>query len=62
MNIMIFLTKDINFNEYYGFKQLFSEIKNQHIKFGDALKKQKKLNLVKQGQIGKNSLKQKDVI
>ena len=46
-------TKDINFYEYMDSKKLFNAIKNNQIKFDDALKGQeeflKKLNNVKMG-------------
>ena len=37
-------TKDISFYEYMDSKELFNKIKNNQIKFDDALKKQKKLS------------------
>ena len=53
-------TKDVSFYEYMDSKELFSEIKNNRLKFDDALKKQeglfKKINEVK---IGKKTLEQK---
>ena len=46
-------TKDVNFYEYMDSKKLFNAIKNNEIKFDDALKGQeeflKKLNNVKMG-------------
>ena len=46
-------TKDVNFYEYMDSKKLFNAIKNNQIKFDDALKGQeeflKKLNNVKMG-------------
>ena len=49
--------KDVNFYEYYDSKELFNEIKNNPLRFSDALKKQeellKKINGVK---IGKKNL------
>ena len=55
-------TKDVSFYEYMDSKELFSEIKNNRLKFDDALKKQeglfKKINEVK---IGKKTLEQKKI-
>ena len=52
-------TKDVNFYEYYDSKELFNEIKNNPLRFSDALKKQeellKKINGVK---IGKKTFEQ----
>ena len=46
-------TKNVSFYEYIDSKELFDKIKNNQIKFDDALKKQKlflnKLNDVKMG-------------
>ena len=36
-------TKDVSFYEYMDSKELFSEIKNNRLKFDDALKKQEGL-------------------
>ena len=36
-------TKNVNFYEYYHFKEPFDEIKNNRLKFDEALKKQKEL-------------------
>ena len=51
--------KDVNFYEYYDSKELFNEIKNNPLRFSDALKKQeellKKINGVK---IGKKTFEQ----
>ena len=45
-------TKDVSFYEYMDSKELFNKIKNNRLKFDDALKKQKelrnKINEVKQ--------------
>ena len=34
-------TKDVSFYEYYGSGELFNEIKNNRLRFDEALKKQK---------------------
>ena len=34
-------TKDVSFYEYYDSKELFNEIKNNRLRFDEALKKQK---------------------
>ena len=56
-------TKDVSFYEYMDSKELFNKIKNNQIKFDDALKKQKlflnKLNDVK---LGSKTHEQKEVI
>ena len=56
-------TKDVNFYEFMDSKELFNKIKNNQIKFDDALKKQKlflnKLNDVK---MGRKTSEQKEVI
>ena len=56
-------TKDVSFYEYMDSKELFNKIKNNQIKFDDALKKQKlflnKLNDVK---MGRKTSEQKEVI
>ena len=62
MNKLYFMwecaTKDANFNEYYDSKQHLNGIKTQHIKLGDALKKQKELlKKINQLKIGKKSPK-----
>ena len=36
-------TKDVSFYEYMDSKELFNKIKNNRLKFDDALKKQKEL-------------------
>ena len=54
-------TKDVNFNESYDSKHLPYGMKKQHIKFDDALKKQKEL-LKKNFKIDENTPKQKDAI
>ena len=47
-------TKDVNFYEYYDSKELFNEIKNNRLRFSNALEKQKellkKINEVKMGE------------
>ena len=56
-------TNDVNFNEYYDQKHLLNGIKNQSIKFDDALKKQKDLlKQINEVKIHENTPKQKDVI
>ena len=36
-------TKDVSFYEYYGSEELFNEIKNNRLRFDEALKNQKEL-------------------
>ena len=36
-------TKDVSFYEYYGSGELFNEIKNNRLRFDEALKNQKEL-------------------
>ena len=57
------LTKDVSFYEYMDSRELFNSIKDNQIKFDEAIKKQSeflnKLSIVK---IGKKILKQKETI
>ena len=56
-------TKDVNFYEFMDSKELFNKIKNNQIKFDDALKKQKQfLNKLNDVNVGKKTPEQKKVI
>ena len=49
-------TKDVNFYEYTDSKELFNKIKNNQLKFDDALKKQKELlNKINEVKIGRKT-------
>ena len=53
-------TKDVNFYEYMDSKELFSELKNNRLKFDDALKIQKELlKKINEVKIGKKPLNKK---
>ena len=50
-------TKDVSFNEYCDSKQLFNEMKNNRLKFDQALKGQKQLlKIINEVNIGKKNL------
>ena len=56
-------TKDVSFYEYMDSKELFNKIKNNQIKFDDALKKQKLfLNGLNEVKMGRKTFEQKRVI
>ena len=56
-------TKDVSFYEYMNSKEIFTEIRNNQIKFDDALKKQKVfLNKLIEVKIGRKTFEQKKVI
>ena len=56
-------TEDVSFYKHMDFKELFSEIKNNRLKFDDAVKRQKELlKKVNEVKIGKRPLEQKEVI
>ena len=56
-------TKDVSFYEYMDSKELFNKIKNNQIKFDDALKKQKNfLNKLNDVKLGRKTPEQKEVI
>ena len=56
-------TKDVSFYEYMDSKELFNKIKNNQIKFDDALKKQKNfLNKLNDVKMGRKTPKQKERI
>ena len=49
-------TKDVNFHEYMDSKKLFNAIKNNQIKFDDALKGQEEfLKKINNAKMGKNT-------
>ena len=53
-------TKDVSFYEYMDSKELFSELKNNRLKFDDALKIQKELlKKINEVKIGKKPLNKK---
>ena len=55
--------KDVNFYEYYDSKELFNEIKNNRLRFNDALKKQKELlKKINEVKIGRKTFEQEKVI
>ena len=48
--------KDVSFYEYYDSKELFDEIKNNRLRFDDAVKKQKELlKKINEVKIGKKN-------
>ena len=56
-------TKDVSFYEYIDSKELFNKIKNNQIKFDDALKKQTKfLTKLTEVKLGREKAEQKEVI
>ena len=56
-------TKDVNFYEFMDSKELFNNIKNNQIKFDDAIKIQKLLfNELSDVKIGRKTPEQKEVI
>ena len=56
-------TKDVNFYEYMDSKELFNKIKNNRLKFDDALKKQKELrNKINEVKIGRKTQEQEKAI
>ena len=56
-------TEDVSFYKHIDFKELFSEIKNNRLKFDDAVKRQKELlKKINEVKIGKRPLEQKEVI
>ena len=56
-------TKNVTFYEYMDSKELFYKIKNNQIKFDDALKKQKLfLNKLNEVKMGRKTSEQKEVI
>ena len=56
-------TKDINFYEYYDSKELFSEIKNNWLKFDEAQKYQKEmLKKITEVKMGRKTPEQEEVI
>ena len=56
-------TEDVSFYKHMDFKELFSEIKNNRLKFDDAVKRQKELlKKINEVKIGKRPLEQKEVI
>ena len=53
-------TEDVSFTEYYDSKELFNEIKNNGLKFDDALKRQKELlKKINEVKMGNKTLEQK---
>ena len=55
--------KKVNFYGYYDSKELFNEIKDNQLKFDDALKKQKELlNKINEVKIGTKTSEQEKVI
>ena len=56
-------TKDVSFYEYMDSRELFDKIKNNQIRFDDALKKQKKFfKKISEIKLGKKTAEQKEVI
>ena len=56
-------TKDVSSYEYYDSKELFNEIKNNRLRFNDALKKQKELlKKINEVKIGTKTFEQEKVI
>ena len=56
-------TKDVSFYEFIDFKELFNKMKNNQIKFDDALKKQKLfLNQLNNVKMDRKTLEQQKVI
>ena len=56
-------TKDVRFYEYMNSKELFNEIKDNWLRFDDALKKQKELSKkINEVKMGKTTSKQENVI
>ena len=56
-------TKDVRFYEYMNSKELFNEIKDNWLRFDDALKKQKELSKkINEVKMGKTTSEQENVI
>ena len=56
-------TKDVRFCEYMNSKELFNEIKDNWLRFDDALKKQKELlKKINEVKMGKTTSEQENVI
>ena len=56
-------TKDVSFYEYMNSKELFNEIKDNWLRFDDALKKQKELSKkINEVKMGKTTSEQENVI
>ena len=56
-------TKDVRFYEYMNSKELFNEIKDNWLRFDDALKKQKELlKKINEVKMGKTTSEQENVI
>ena len=56
-------TKDVSFYEYHDSKELFNEIKNNRLRFNNALKKQKELlKKVNEVKIDRKTFQQEKVI
>ena len=56
-------TKDVDFYEYYDSKELFNKIKNNRLRFRDAVKKQEELlKQTNEVKIGKKTSEQKEMI
>ena len=55
--------KDVRFYEYMNSKELFNEIKDNWLRFDDALKKQKELSKkINEVKMGKTTSEQENVI
>ena len=56
-------TKDLSFYEYIDSRELFDKIKNNQIRFDDALKRQKEfLKKLSEIKMGKKTTEQKEMI
>ena len=56
-------TKDVSFYQYMDSKELFDEIKNNQLRFDDALKKQKELlKKINEVEMDRKTFEQKKVI
>ena len=55
-------TKGVRFYEYMGSKQLFNKLKDNHIRFSDALKKQELLKKINEVKIGHKNTEQEKVV
>ena len=55
-------TKGVRFYEYMGSKQLFNKLKENRIRFSDALKKQELLKKINEVKIGHKNTEQEKVV
>ena len=55
-------TKGVRFYEYMGSKQLFNKLKDNRIRFSDALKKQELLKKINEVKIGHKNTEQEKVV